>query len=76
MSGENDIRDAYRHFHWSFALSRSIGSSRARAFTNAVEAGGSNAPSFGTSMDTWNNHAGIEVAQIDRLKDKGRMRLP
>lgn len=62
----DDIRDAYRHFYGSYALTKLIGPSRAMSILNANEVGwgfssSQNDPGA-QAMDTWNNHVGVAEA--------------
>jgi hypothetical protein len=69
MSGWNDARDAYRHFYWSFAMTRLMGPDRAAAFGNAHEANYANNPRNEEAMDTWNNATGRAMAVDPRYKN-------
>jgi RHS repeat-associated protein len=69
MSGWNDARDAYRHFYWSFAMTRLMGAERAAAFGNAHEANYANNPHMEEAMDTWNNAVGRAMAADPAYKN-------
>lgn len=68
LSGVGDLRDAYRHFYWSFAMARMLGADRARDIGNANEVSGGN-PANETEMDTWNNETAIRMAQDARYRN-------
>jgi hypothetical protein len=66
LSGRNDARDAYRHFYWSYAMTRLLGPNRARAFGNAHEAHYPGNPAREQAMDTYNNATAIGMATDPR----------
>jgi hypothetical protein len=68
MSGANDARDAYRHFYWSFGMTRILGPDRALAFGNAHEAQYPDNPRMEERMDTWNNAVGRAMALDSRYR--------
>ncbi len=65
LSSRATMRDAYRHFYWTFAMARMLGPDRAQAFANANEVSGSNPPDE-QAMDTWNNFVGIAMQRDPR----------
>jgi RHS repeat-associated protein len=66
LSGRNNIKDAWRHFYWSYAMTKLMGAGRAKAFGDAHEANWPNNPANEQAMDTWNNEVGRAMASDPR----------
>jgi RHS repeat-associated protein len=68
LSGQNDAADAYRHFYWSFAMTRSMGAVKAAEYTSGHEVAVTNPPAE-RAMDLFNNAVGRAMATADSLKN-------
>jgi hypothetical protein len=66
LLGHNDVRDAYRHFYWTYGMARIIGSDRALRITNSHEAEYPNNPADEQAMDTWNNAVALAMVRDPR----------
>ncbi|WP_181815631.1 RHS repeat domain-containing protein [Alteripontixanthobacter maritimus] len=58
----SNVRDASRHFHLAFSMSRMSGPASATQILNAIEVIGGN-PKPDQQMDTFNNFVGVSMAQ-------------
>ncbi len=67
-SGTNNVVDAYRHFTWSFSMTRSMGAKTAQEFTDGHEVSVPNSPSE-TRMDVHNNLMGRIMATDPAIRD-------
>jgi hypothetical protein len=64
-----NIRDASRHFHLSFSMSRMGGAASATQMLNSIEVLGNN-PAAEQRMDTYNNYVGVTMAQDPAFRGK------
>lgn len=64
-----NVRDASRHFHLSFSMSRMGGAASATQILNSIEVLGRN-PIAEQRMDTFNNFVGVSMAQDPAFSGK------